>query len=205
MEEFIKYLNSLGYKNSIKNIRKLVKNVSDITKRTEIETLKGCDFKIEDKKIEKLEAILSELRAVVFLDNFNYKNIKLLEVSKNRRRPDIYAELPNKGNFYIEVTCLTEFHSRKPNGLSYILDNRKFKNEFLTRISAKEKQLKGIKSNYKMIIFVLNKFPEIALCNKKEYWEIIKDCYEEKQLENNYFLGFITGVNNEDFIYPNPL
>lgn len=176
-EKFFEYLKSLGYQDRINEVNKLLKKVSKITKDDEDKVLESSDFSYNDKKVARLEALIGELRVVVFLDRFNFVNIKLLKASQSGRRSDINAELSQEP-FFIEVTCLTKFYSRKSYNGIYVLDNDKFKRELKGKILNKKEQLDGKEGKYKkMIVFVLNKYPELALYQKEEYLKIVESCY----------------------------
>ena len=73
--------------------------------------------------------------------------------------------------------------------------------EFTGRITTKIDQLKAGVNSYKMIIFTMNRYPEKALTDDKEYRELIKEAYNQSKLSNDYYLGLLTG--DVDFIYPN--
>lgn len=199
---FIEHVSKLGYSSSITKVKSLIKNVSDITNQSIDEVIRCSDFKDQDLRREKLESIIAELRSVVFLDNNNFKNIKLIKSSKKKPSCDIYAENLNR-KFDIEVTCLTNTYSRpkEKDRPYYILDNDKFLREFTSRIKTKVDQLNAGVNSYKMIIFTMNHYPEKALTDEKKYRELIKKAYSQSRLGNNYYLGLITTA--VDFIYPN--
>ncbi len=199
LDIFLEYISKLGYGSSIAKITSLVEKVSSVTNQSINEVIRCSDFREQELSKEKLESIIAELRSVMFLDNNNFKNIKLIKSSKNKSS-DIYAENLNR-KFDIEVTCLTNTYSRGKDGPSYILDNDKFLREFTGRITTKIDQLKAGVNSYKMIIFTMNRYPEKALTDDKEYRELIKEAYNQSKLSNDYYLGLLTG--DVDFIYPN--
>lgn len=202
-KDFVEYVTKLGKGDCFggdKGIDSLLNKVSSVTAQSIDNIIICSDFKGQELSIEKLESIISELRAVVFLHNNNFLNIKLLKRFKNKPRVDIYAEKLDK-NFNIEVTCLTAEHSREKNGLYYILDDDKFLREFTSRIKSKISQLNNGVNNKKMLIFVMNRYPEKALTDEKKYREFFKKAYDQSELNNNYYLGLVTG--NVDFIYHN--
>lgn len=203
-ENFIEYVKGLGKEyalNGEKGICSLLSKVAYITKQSTDDVLSGADFKKEEINIEKLEAIIAELRTVVFLNNFKFESIELIKAKKSTKSPDIECKLGNK-KFCVEVTCLTAEYSRKKEGNKYPFDNEKFKREFIERINIKNKQFELREESGKMFCFVLNKQPDLACYSKDEYIEIIKKVYNETYLNEGYYIGFITGLNDEDFIYP---
>lgn len=202
-DKFKKCVEKLGHRESIAGIESLLKSASDATGQNTENILECCDFKKDGElSIEKLEAILAEIRSINFLKNNCFINIKLLKAHKNKKRPDLYAEIATK-RFDIEVTCLTNAHSRKKQGSVYTFRDHKFLDEFTGRITKKIAQLETGSNKFKMIIFVLNHYPEKALCNKQEYEKFIEQAYKKSQLSNNWYLGLVTGSNDDDFVFPN--
>jgi len=199
-DKFLKYVSKFGYNASVvSGVRSLVGKVSIVTSQDIDEVLISSDFRESEFSKEKLESIIAELRSVMFLKNNNFQNIKLIRGSKTKSC-DIYAENGHE-KFDVEVTCLTATHSRGKNGLSYVFDDDKFLREFTDRINSKLNQLNAGISNHKMLVFVVNRYPEIALTNGQEYEKLIRVAYEQSSLASKYYLGLVTG--DFDFIYPN--
>jgi hypothetical protein len=209
IKQFKQYIKELKQEKYWEPIQKLIQKVSSITNQSINEIIKNSDFNKNDKSIEKLEAILSEFRSIVFLDNIGFKNIKLLKAQKKISQVDISAEIYNK-KFDIEVTCLTAFHSREKTIFPdtkhscFIFDNDKFLKTFTDKMNGKKGKInqvkKGGSNKFKMIIIVLNRSPEKECYNLKEYKNIIKETYKTINLNKNLFLGFIT--SNQYFYYP---
>lgn len=200
----------LNFPNDVKSencnaILNLFSNVKEITGQSSEEVLEGVDFTEADKRLEKLEAVLAELRAVMFLKNYSFTGISLLpgDASLKTRRPDILAQKDGV-SFAIEVKCLTAAHSReKIPGLNiYRLDDDKFLTTLKSYTEKAKTQLDSIKSDKKMMVFVLNRAPDLQLHKKEEYQKIIQCLIGQLNWGQEYYLGFLTGMEGEDFILP---
>jgi len=194
--------------NQKKNILKLLNNVSKITEKPAVSILKGIDFNPSDKSIEKLEAILAELRAVAFLKNNTFQKITLLSSKKKQSYPDMIAERDGQ-KFVIEVACLTKKHSRKKISKLdvYEFDDNKFVNTLKSIAKRKKEQLDVIESKKKMLVFIINRSPDLELYNLNEYKNILKNLVSELEWNSKkYYFAVVTGceINGElcDLIYP---
>ncbi len=209
-KQFIRWLDNFREIDNFakKHIVNLIKKVGKITQESFDNVLKGVDFEVEEKTIEKLEAMLGELRAISFLNNIGFVDIKLLPSKKKNVNPDISAKWQGK-EFVGEVACLTKKHSRKkiPELKVYGIDDDKFVNTLKTISQKKKRQLDAIKNVRKILIFIINRSPDVELHALDEYKTILKKLNSRlKWNDENYYFAIVTGneVNGKlcDIIYP---
>jgi len=184
-----------------KLIFSLLDNVKKITGQSKEDILIAVDFNDKDKTTQKLESILTELRTVVFLKDFCFTEIKILKSKKKTPCPDISAKFHYK-KFVIEVKCLTKFHSREKDIYNvYSIKNNKFIKTLLSIFEKAEKQFKQFQNSNKLLVFVLNRSPELELYTKEDLENILNNLFDklkDKNLKGMYF-GVCTGseVNGE--------
>ena len=180
----------------------LFDRVKNISSTTDEGLLTGLDFDPNDTALEKLESLIAELRAAVFLHETGFTDIKLIPKMKKKKSYDISTKFGNE-NFIVEVACLTKTHSRKKlTGVdAYLLDTDKFKATLKDIAEKKKNQLNINGASYRaLLIFVLNRSPEVELYNFAEYRKFIESLYSQLAWGQGYYLGFVTGTEN--FIYP---
>lgn len=183
-------------------ILNLFEKVKNITNLSSEQILQGIDFDPNDKKREKLESLLSELRAVAFLHNEGFNNIILQPKRDKQKNFDISAVFNDK-IFAIEVACLTEEHSRKKeSGINaYKIDDSKFIRDLSEKAKIKKLQLDVVNDDcVKMLIFVINRAPELPLYNYDDYKRVLQVLNTNLGWGNGYYLGLING--SEDLVYP---
>lgn len=95
--------------------------------------LSGLDFKPNDLRTEALESFLAELRAIFWLRDFGFINIKPVQGNK-QKSPDFIAERNNK-SYAIEVFCLTQkFEQKRDEKLNIFVGfNAKFVADFISK------------------------------------------------------------------------
>ncbi|NTV22578.1 MAG: hypothetical protein HGB03_03395 [Candidatus Yonathbacteria bacterium] len=189
-------------KEEVEGCMKLLNNVVSIINDDISIVLRGVDFNPKDKKKEKLESILSEMRTVCFLNNKGFQEIKFISAKKNQKEVDISAKIKEK-EFFIEVKCLTEEYSRPKEHYvdAYLFDDKKFFRTLDTLVCKNLEQLLQYEKEKRIFTFVFNRAPELQCCNKEYYMLSVKKLYEKYKEDVVHFM-FITGYREEDFIYP---
>lgn len=211
LSDFQKWLSNFPEKVRDKEkaaILDLIQNVKGVTQQSIEEILEGVDFRSQEKSIEKLEAILAELRTVIFLNNSNFVDIKLYSGKKKRKNPDISARWKSQ-QFTTEVACLTKKNSRdKIPGLDiYSIDDKKLLNTLESIAKNKKEQLDITKDEKKLLTFVVNRSPDLELHTLEDYKDILKNLVEKLKWGAIYHFAIVTGseINGRqcDLIYPN--
>lgn len=185
-------------------ILKLLENVEQICSVSTKQALSGVDFDRNDCRYEKLEAIISELRSVVFLKEKGFINSRLQERCLDKKHFDISAVFANK-KYAIEVACLTQKNSRaKIKGVDcYRLDEAKFIKSLKTLALRKKPQLETSNADHrKLLIFVINRTPERELYCLQDYGNILHSLSDLLCWGNDYYFGVVTGVSDKDLIHP---
>ena len=193
------------------NIISLLEKASKITKLSIPDLLAKIYFKPNSLNIEDLEAFLAELRAIIWLNNFGFSDINPIK-PKKIPQPDFLANYQSEKSA-IEVFCLTQAHQQqKDNSLNVYVnfdpqfDDSKFGRDFISRVEDKKRQLDSVNADIKLLLCVVNSQPMVNL-NDKENWDKNAEfLYKKLNLENNYYVGILTGavVNGKlsDTIYP---
>jgi len=204
--DFRSYIKDFSYGNQETEAAVLLlRRTAEIIKDDIHTVLEGVDFEPKDMKEEKLESIISEMRTICFLNGKGFDTIKLIP-SKNKPAPDISAKR-NGENFFIEVKCLTNIHSRKKEDglLCHSFDDEKFFRTLDGLVGNNIEQLKGYREieieTKKVFALVLNRSPELQCYSSGEYRVLIEGLYQ-KHKEHVTHVIFITGYEKEDFVCP---
>jgi hypothetical protein len=196
------------------DIISLLKETSKITELSIPDLLATIYFKPNSLNIEGLEAFLSELRAIIWLNNFGFSNIRPIKAKKDPQ-PDFLADYQDKKST-IEVFCLTQTHEQRPEppykdkslnvyvNFDPEFDSSKFGRDFISKAKDKKKQLdsldKDMKIDIKILLCVVNSQSMVSL-NKKDDWDKHAEyLYNKLNWGNNYYIGILTGSG--DTIYP---
>lgn len=193
-------------------ILNLMEDACKITSLSFSDLLQKIDHKPNDITIEALEAFLAELRAIFWLNDFGFTNIKPLKARKNSQQPDFTAKYQNK-MVVAEVFCTTEAHEQQKDPYLNVYTNfdpgfegSKFERDFITKANSKKKQLDSIDSKIKILLCVVNSQPMVSLNTKTNWEKHVKLLYAKLDWGNNYHIGIVTGANvngiSSNIIYP---
>jgi len=196
-----------------------IKKATNITKLSLVELLKALDFHSKDTKFSKFDAMLAELRTILFLSYLNLYDIIPLKGKnkKNEKSADFIAK-KNSHKYAIEVFC------KISKGVEDVIEiSRKMSKEELEKLSRKAKpvikpntgeldlfryyiskaqlkkqQLDNTANEYlcdkKIIIMVLNDLNFLKLLKYYDYLEILKKISTELGWGSNYHFAIVTGV-----------
>ncbi len=195
--------------NIIQDISTKITNASKIVNLSSSDLLKNIDFQENNLTIEKIEGLLAELRAIFWLDNFRFSNIKPLK-AKNRQKtqePDFEA-IYKKKKAVIEVYCLTEKHEQQKDKTinCYVNTGNDFLSKYKNKVLDKKSQLDSINSDIKIFLCVINSKPVSRLNTKNDFQKYLEQISVDLSWGSNYYFGVLTGlVSNgisDDTIYP---
>lgn len=189
-------------KDTQNRILQLLKNAGHACDLDVEDLLSGVDFDPNNPTEQKLESIISELRAIVFLNEVGFKDIRPLARCAERKKADLCAQFKDQ-KFAIEAACLTSVHSReKMNGMdAYSLDREKFITTLRSIAEGKKSQIDADTSvQGKLVIFVINRSPERELYSREDYSAILASLSTYLDWGSGYFFAVVTGL--EDLIYP---
>lgn len=194
--------------------------VSDIIKKCEramtlldlsfSELLAGLDYQQNNYQVDRLEALLAELRSIFWLDLFGFSEIELLTKKKKVRNPDFSARYHGR-SAAIEVFCLTQTHqqAKDPQLGVWVNFSDKLEKAFSENINNRKKsQLSSYKSELKVMLCVVNSEPIKYLNRQEDFISLLKSLHDRHNMQNSYKLGVVTGLVNlatgktDDCIYP---
>lgn len=190
------------------------KKASYITNLPPSTLLKALDFHSKDTSLGRIDAIFAELRAILFLNNMNFKNIIPLKANKNKQCTDFLAH-KNSDLFAIEVYCRCSKELKNSQNEGVIdpnnADDELFQ-QYVSIAQEKKSQFENTEKNYlcnkKLMVMVLNDPNIWGLLVYHEYYEILKRIVVELNWGNKYYFAIVTGVadlmNNQidDIVYP---
>jgi hypothetical protein len=193
------------------NIVSLSRKACKITKLSVSDLLDKIYFKPNSLNIEDLEAFVAELRAIIWLDNFGFSDIKPIK-PKKIHQPDLLANYKGKKSA-IEVFCLTQTHEQQKDKTLNVyvnfkpqFDGSKFGRDFITKSEGEKKQLDSVNADIRLLLCAVNSQPMVDLNDKEDWDKHAEFLYKKLNWGNNYYIGILTGavVNGEltDTIYP---
>jgi len=197
-----------------KAMNKLINKASKITNLEQSELLSQIDFKPNDLTIEALEGLLAILRAILWLEDFNFTNIEPIKKIDIKQTPDFSAFYKPNIKCAVEVFCLTnKYEQQKDSCLDVYVnadpefDGSKFYKDFIAKAHSKKKQLDSVESvEKKILLCVVNPTPLVNLNDISDWNKHAQFLYEKLKWGNNYHIGFLTGalINGKlcDVIYP---
>ncbi len=193
--------------NIVKNIQSRIIKASKIVGLSLDDLIKNLDFQKNNTTIEKVEAFLAELRAIFWLNNLGFSQIKPLNGNSLHKNPDFEAIYKNK-KAVIEVYCLTEKHEQKRDKTlnCYVNSGSNFLAKYKVSASNKKSQLDSIKSDIKIFLCVINSRPVSRLNTKNDLQNYLKQITTELSWGKSYYFGILTGLESsgilDDTIYP---
>lgn len=184
-------------------ILKLLENAGHICNLDIESLLVGVDFDKSNLTEQKLESIISEIRAIAFLNDIGFKKIQPQARRSKQKRADLCAQYKDQ-RCVIEVACLTSVNSReKMKGIdAYCLDQAKFFTTLRTIAEDKKEQIDiDTSAQIRLLVFVINRSPERELYSLKDYSTVLVSFSTNLNWGSGYFFAVVTG--SEDLIYPN--
>ena len=198
-------------------IDNLFKKDFNITKLSPDKLIKTSDFHPKDTDIASLDAVLAELRTIIFLDTLNLYNIIPLQAKKDEKCADFIAA-GGSDRYAIEVFCKisqsprrTEDELKKELKTDIILKPLTYEDDlfryYIDKSRCKKIQLDNTAKKYKcnkgIMVMVLND-PKIFgfLTSADECTKILSKISTELDWGSNYYFAIITGLVSLDIIYP---
>ena len=190
-------------------IDNLFKKTSNITKLSPDKLIKASDFHPKDTDIASLDAVIAELRTIIFLDNLNLYNIIPLQAKKDEKCADIIAT-GGFDKYVIEVFCKisqsprrTEDELKKELKTDIILKPLTYEDDlfryYIDKSRCKKIQLDNTAKKYKcnkgIMVLVLND-PKIFvfLTSADGYTKILSKISTELKWGSNYYFAIVTGL-----------
>ena len=190
-------------------IDNLFKKASNITKLSPDKLIKASDFRPKDTDIASLDAVIAELRTIIFLDNLNLYNIIPLQAKKDEKCADIIAT-GGSDKYVIEVFCKISQSPRRTI-TNEISDSSTYEEDlfrhYIDKSRCKKIQLDNTAKKYKcnkgIMVMVLND-PKIFgfLTSADECTKILSKISTELDWGSNYYFSIVTGLISLDIIYP---
>lgn len=186
---------------TLDSIDRLFEHACCITGMTGEGLLSTIDFSMKDFDPDRLDAVFGVLRAIEFLANLGFIDIRPLRAT-NSPRSDIIACFDGK-KFSIEVVTSSRRSYRWPghvkhssNLVRYIVDKCQEKQAQLRNT------LQEINAEYQLLVLVLNSSPARALMNLDDYQLVLQEAYAELGSPKLLYLGITTGLPSQNAIYP---
>jgi len=193
----------------LEKINNLFKNASNITGLSTAEILNRADFNQNDIALGQIDAVLAELRTIIFLDNMNFCDIIPLKAKQDKECSDFIAN-KNGYKYSIEVFCRIskelkeEFKTDKITIKPLTYTDDLFQ-DYVEKARKKKKQLdntaKENQCDKKIIVMVLNNENILGL-STFEYPKILEKISSELKWGNDYYFAIVTGLVSFDIIYP---
>ena len=173
---------------------------SEIVSLSPNDLLKRLDFKQKDLSPERIESLLGELRTIHFLHHNGFTNINPI-CANSKRSPDFFAKR-NGIEFQIEVA--TSIHSSRRMFHDSIVKwaTHKLKND--DKLSQMDSETSTTRM---MFVCILNSSYAVALNERSDYLNMIKDVWKAIGSIPNLHIAIVTGrislkEGMDDCIYP---
>jgi hypothetical protein len=155
---------------------------------------RGTDFDSADLDPERFDAMIAELRAVGFLHDEGFVNIRLLAGAQETRSADAVA-LYHGTRCAVEIACSSRKayrypdHNRRSSDLiEWMVDKFHEKEEQLNQTAAKEG------CPIRALVTVLNSYPALALLTPGEYLDVLRIAWDRLGKLQDLRLALVTGM-----------
>ena len=185
---------------TFRSLNHLFQKVSQIVSMPPDEVLRRVDFNKNDLSPERIESLLAELRAIVFLHDRGFKNIIPIRAGA-RKSPDLSASA-HGCDFLIEVVTSPHFAPR-------VFHDSVVK-WAVGRLNHRDKldQIEGASATcQRMFVIVLNSSGAVALNQRSDYLQMLREVWQALGSQPNLFIALVTGrvslgEGTDDCIFP---
>lgn len=174
--------------------------------------LDAADFQSQDARPERLEAAFAELRAVGFLHNQGFLNLRLLKAKNGAKRADIVGS--KDGVLYsFDVWCSSSLFERAIEPIT-ILDDPDHPREsnttlapiLISKYAEKTSQISATCAEFTCarhgLIFVVNSPDAVRFNNSDDFIQCLRSIFTALGQPVNWHFGIVTGTQNGDVIFP---
>lgn len=180
-------------------LNRLFARVGAILKLSSEELVRGADWNPKDLHPNRFDAMIAELRTVVFLSHEGFRDIRLLR-SKGQKKADATA-LRGEVKYAVEITCVAGFkyprhRKRSQNLMDFLVDRYHEKSCQMNTTAVAQ----GCQS--RVLVFVFVEPGQIALATRNDYLENgLKPAWWQLGLPGNTHLAVIAH-SSDNCVFP---